>query len=176
MGTYLIINNSTFLERLQESGIISLIAEKGVIMKRTILAISMAIVIATPCFAQEIESDGLFSIEGTEWMRIGVAIQILEPPFISLYHDTVRFTDLSGIIYQDFLVFSVVSEMRYSFMVLQPAIGIGFYGQLIWIAMPSRGSSALFNGPVPPIRFGLNFGFMFKIDDNLLPPEEPDVE
>jgi hypothetical protein len=36
-------------------------------MKKTILAVLIVVMIATPCFAQEVETDGLFSIEGTLW-------------------------------------------------------------------------------------------------------------
>jgi len=36
-------------------------------MKRTITAVLMALMVSTPCFAQEIETDGIFSIEGTRW-------------------------------------------------------------------------------------------------------------
>ena len=43
-------------------------------MKRKILVVLMAVMVATPCLAQEVEPDGLFSIEGTAWQvcRIGI--------------------------------------------------------------------------------------------------------
>ena len=44
---------------------------KGGLMKKTILAVLMVLVIATPCFAEEVEPDGLFSIEGTRWRGCG---------------------------------------------------------------------------------------------------------
>lgn len=36
-------------------------------MKRIILVVLMVIMVATPCFAQELEPEGIFSIEGTVW-------------------------------------------------------------------------------------------------------------
>ena len=36
-------------------------------MKKTILVVLMVLMITTPCFAQEIEPNGIFSIDGTEW-------------------------------------------------------------------------------------------------------------
>jgi hypothetical protein len=37
-------------------------------MKRTILAVLMVVMVATPCLAQELEPEGNFSIEGTRWI------------------------------------------------------------------------------------------------------------
>jgi hypothetical protein len=39
-------------------------------MKKIILAVLMAVMITTPCFAQEVEPEGLFSIEGTSWLIV----------------------------------------------------------------------------------------------------------
>ena len=36
-------------------------------MKKIILAVLMVVMVATPCFAQEVETEGIFSIEGTLW-------------------------------------------------------------------------------------------------------------
>ena len=36
-------------------------------MKKIILVVLMIVMITTPCLAQEIEPNGIFSIEGTEW-------------------------------------------------------------------------------------------------------------
>ena len=36
-------------------------------MKKTILAVLKMLMGATPCFAQEVEPDGLFSISETPW-------------------------------------------------------------------------------------------------------------
>ena len=52
-------------------------------MKKTILAVLMVVMIATPCFAQEVEPDGLFSIEGTKWRVCTILFQTEGRPFIS---------------------------------------------------------------------------------------------
>jgi len=36
-------------------------------MKRTILVMLMVVIIVTPCFAQEIGPEGIFSLHGTKW-------------------------------------------------------------------------------------------------------------
>ena len=161
-------------------------------MKRTILVMLIKL-IATPCFAQEIETDGLFSIEGTEWRCVGVEFKLLpftnSPPMsIELIDETVYFTERSiqtssgniGILqemdtYLDFLVFSVawgVSGINVfwhasddvSFMVLQPTIGVGIFSSIIRLRFPGGGKRIV----------GFGFGFMFKIDDDDWTP--PDVE
>ena len=149
-------------------------------MKKTILVVLIGVMLTTPCFAQEIETDGLFSLEGTEWRRIGVAIQTATPPF-RLIGDTVYFTDRSvqtssgniGILwdednYLDFLVFSVAwggSLFNEAMMILQPAIGVGVFSGLVY-DMPRITS--------PPRLVGVAFGYMFKIGDDDWTP--PDVE
>ena len=148
-------------------------------MKRTILVVLMVAMVATPCLAQEIETEGLFSIEGTTWKCIGVAIQILEPPFISLYNETVIFEDRTvqttsgniGILQYgypplDFLVLSVAGAVLldaafrrdYATMVLQPTIGVGMFSSIIWeVDRYSRGDKKI---------IGFGFGFMFKVGDD----------
>ena len=41
-------------------------------MKKAILIVLMVVFVTTPCFAQEVEPDGLFSIEGTLWNKCGI--------------------------------------------------------------------------------------------------------
>ena len=154
-------------------------------MKRTLLALLMIVMITTPCFAQEIETEGLFSIEGTTWKCIGVAIQILEPPFISLYNETVIFEDRTvqttsgniGILQYgypplDFLVLSVARAVLYegafrrdyATMVLQPTIGVGMFSSIIReVDRYSR---------IDKRFIGFGFGFMFKVDDDDWTPPE----
>jgi hypothetical protein len=43
-------------------------------MKRTILVVLMVALVTTPCLAQEVETDGIFSIEGTLWRVCGIGI------------------------------------------------------------------------------------------------------
>jgi hypothetical protein len=138
-------------------------------MKKTILAVLMAVLIATPCFAQEIETDGLFSIMGTEWRRIGIVFywsgdMITEvPPYIRPIDDTVYFTDQLERYgqYLELGVFTVIWNGLESIMILQPTIGVGmFYGY--------RRRFVYTMGFRFPI--GVEFGFMFKNDDDDLKP------
>jgi hypothetical protein len=69
-------------------------------MKRTILAVMMAVMIATPCFSQEIEPDGLFSIEGTLWKALPIGVQIFPLPGIWDTED-LQFGFFGGEVYPD---------------------------------------------------------------------------
>ena len=40
-------------------------------MKKTIVAVLMVVMLATTCFAQQVEPDGIFTLEGTLWLRLG---------------------------------------------------------------------------------------------------------
>ena len=39
-------------------------------MKKSILVVLMVVMVYAPCLAQEVETDGIFSIEGTQWEAI----------------------------------------------------------------------------------------------------------
>jgi hypothetical protein len=47
-------------------------------MQKITLAVLLLVILATPCSAQEIEPDGIFSIEGTEWNVCRMGIQLIE--------------------------------------------------------------------------------------------------
>lgn len=57
------------------------------IAPQKIFIVLMVVLVSTPCFAQEIEPDGLFLLEETEWSKFGFF------PFITPY-DKVYFTSL----------------------------------------------------------------------------------
>ena len=70
-------------------------------MKRTILVVLMSVVIVTPCFAQEIEPDGLFSIEGTRWgycwLELGMNCRrVLCLPYVGGWCDDMAFYQGTG--------------------------------------------------------------------------------
>lgn len=52
-----------------------------VAMKKTILVVLMAATIGTPCLA-EIEPEGIFSIEETQWKMLPIIMMLLPFPFI----------------------------------------------------------------------------------------------
>ena len=39
-------------------------------MKKIILVVLISVMLATPCFAQEVEPEGMFSLEGTLWVKL----------------------------------------------------------------------------------------------------------
>ena len=53
-------------------------------MKRTILVVLAIVMVATPCLAQEIETDGLFSLHGTLWEALPVGIQLVPFPWFQI--------------------------------------------------------------------------------------------
>jgi len=53
-------------------------------MKKTILVVLMAVMVATPCLAQDIEPEGIFSIEGTAW-GVLILFPLPLPPMGNMY-------------------------------------------------------------------------------------------
>jgi hypothetical protein len=146
-------------------------------MKKAILIVLMLVLVATPCFAQEVETDGLFSIEGTLWVfcSIDIAFSLFVPPFIAIspkcpdeltmgfYQGTVYRCYANGddclpserLGYIEFPLFSIVigpGLLNFELFILQPSgfglhTGIGFH----------------------PL-FGIyRIGAMFKVNDNWTP-------
>ena len=153
-------------------------------MKRTILIILMAVMIATPCLAQEIEPDGMFSLHGTKWNPL-LGIVILPFPWIfpptsddfwayGFYNGEVypRLTSSNVInsFYVDMIVASFfVSRREYltGFPVrsLTTDIGIGIM-QPMGIGMMTLYSKT--EGDLLPF---LTMQLLIKTDDNWIPPD-----
>jgi len=154
--------------------------EEGGVMKKIILVTLMAAMIATPCFAQEVEPDGIISIGGTIWHALPMGVQILPFPFLvsldwkfgfydgevcNFYsvgecwgHDYSFYIDmLVCSIFGAFDVGSGVSgPTTWYFGILQP-IGIGIVVEYV--------------GPgFSPERY-LKIGLLMKTDNNWEPPE-----
>jgi len=147
-------------------------------MKRTILLVLMAALIATPCLAQEVEIDGMFSIEETKWRVCWILITSVFPPFIFMgcemefgfYQGTAyRITkegecSLYNFSYIDSPVVSTAYTIDFTdglfieLAIMQP-IGFGVYTLLAY------GTSSY----SPSRVFGVAIGTMFKIDDNWTP-------
>ena len=147
-------------------------------MRRTILGIIIVLLITTPCLAQEIEPEGLFSIEGTQWQSLPIWIQILPFPWLQIYEFSIGFYGgkiyrypSSGFIYESFyLDMLVASIFRYKesdhsffayydgthFGILQP-IGVG--------VMIVSGRNLNF---IPV----LGVMILIKVEDDWTPPEE----
>ena len=131
-------------------------------MKKTILVVLMAVMVATPCLAQEIETDGLFSIEGTLWgycvIRFGIVNYGGWLPFIvpncenmGFYQGTVYSCNQDGSCgklthysYIDSPLVSIVYDEQWNisrsniyvvYGILQPG-GFGVYTQFAWGSGP----------------------------------------
>ena len=149
-------------------------------MRKTILLVLALVVIATPCFAQEVEPDGIFSIEGTSWESLLGTLMIFPFPWLELsgwynvgFYDNgvypFAYPDPSeNAFYVDTPALSIYMDYRESrgyntsyraiyFGILQP-IGIG----VVTIYMTN---SLL---PIPSIYIMI----LIKADDNWSPPEE----
>jgi len=131
-----------------------------------------AVMVATPCFAQEVEPDGLFSIEGTEWQAL-IGMQIFPLPWIwearGLYFHFYGGEVSPGMnesFYIDMLVCSIFwgydrmgaggGSDKWYYGILQPG-GIG-----IVFERTSR------IHPTTPI---INTALLIKTQDNWVPPE-----
>ena len=156
-------------------------------MKQAILAVLMLMLITTPCLAQEVEPDGMFSIEGTRWRVCQIFFQT-KRPIISLqcerdlafYNDSVYsctcpatcriYPFLQYII--DTPIVGVTWEVHagcgvwgspfcmvgYQVAVMQP-FGLGIHS----IAELGFAGESLFAA------YGI--GIMFKVEDDWTPPE-----
>ena len=141
-------------------------------MKKTISVVLLALIVTTPCFAHEVEPEGIFSIEGTLWQTLPTGVQILpSPSLVSLdwglgfYEGDVYVggnPQVDEFLYLDLLVCSVFW-----------ARGGG----------PPIAPSVMYAGILQPIGIGIvvewqktydymNIGFLVKTDDNWTPPED----
>ena len=140
-------------------------------MKKTILVILIAVMISTPCLAQEVEPDGIFSLHGTVWQEyLGITILPIpgpgfDPTGNERYFYGGRVYNSWGSYmgsYVDLLAFSF--SFSYYFLIYEigiwfPAVGIG-----------TSIEGGLFHGIFPYLRINL----FNKIEDNWVPEETID--
>jgi hypothetical protein len=152
-------------------------------MKKTILAVLMVVMFTTPCFAQEVETDGQFSIEGTLWRACNIIFITLPSGVVTgctlmgFHQDAVyfctettecnsypRFTYIdSPLISIVFNTMFEVSSVGFELYILQP-IGFGvFMGSAFGWEDPSSASQVFL--------FAARAGILFKVNDNWTPPE-----
>ena len=131
-------------------------------MKKTILVMLMAVMIATPCLAQEIEPEGIFSVHGTIWQQY---LQITILPIPSIHSTDFKRHFYGGRVYDHDEVYTR------GFYVDLLAVSFSFYfspwGNEIGIMLPAigRGISmefALAHFLIPFLQITL----YNKIDDN----------
>jgi len=142
-------------------------------MKKVILVLLMTIMIATPCLAQEVEPEGFFSIEGTEWEALPMGVQIL--PFPSLEPlDNSEFGFYDGEVYPwiynySFYIDMLVCSIFWAIDI--PTIGGGSITRSFGILQPTGVGLVFENGlnnrRLPTLKIGL----LIKTSDNWTPPE-----
>jgi hypothetical protein len=134
-------------------------------VKKIIFAI-MAVMVATPCLAQEIEPEGMLSIEGTRWIMIPsqgfgsyyVGFYQRKAYFLSDNGATVSCSISTESFYVDLLVVSLFIDNTSNELV--------YYG----ILQP-MGFGILIFYDKPPNPF-LGFVVLIKVDNNWKPPPE----
>ena len=153
-------------------------------MKKTILALLMAVMLATPCFAQDVEPEGMFSIEGTLWRLCHVTVSVpyfyigcyeWEMGFYQGYYSQTPIAaytcDKGGIDCQEDPFLSVINlgvvsilwetslsnnNWTYFLAILQP-FGLGLYSRMR-LRLGFSGFPTFYE-----------IGIMFKVDDNWTP-------
>jgi hypothetical protein len=147
-------------------------------MNKIILVVLMAVMIASPCFAQEVEPEGIFSIEGTKWQALPIGLQMFPLPWIWVT-DNLEFGFYRGEIFTG----QHDSAMYYSFYIDMLACSIfkGVY------RLPLAGGDIWYYGIVQPIGIGMvavsetcyycpipailiRVGILIKTEDDWAPP------
>ena len=149
-------------------------------MKRTILAVLMLALVSSPCFAQEVEPEGIFSLEGTLW-RFGTAITFYTRfPFFQItnsdselgFHQETVYRcsgDNCDVVTRASYINSPVLSIVYFFNVIE-------FGLIIMQPI-GLGISTSFGALFPITGFYYSISLIYKIDDNWSPPEdEPPTE
>ena len=155
-------------------------------MRKSILTVTMVLVFATPCLAQGIEPEGLFSIEGTLWQAFPIYLTIFPFPWIGYnpdyhfgfnggelyegYKYDLRPSRYTDVFYMDIPMFSIFFTylptsthqmtgcIAEYFGVMQPTIGMG---------MLTVFGCTIYYTPATDI------ALLIKIDNNWTPSEIP---
>jgi hypothetical protein len=147
-------------------------------MKKIILVVLMVLLVSTPCFAQEVEPEGIISVEGTNWQTILVWTILPIPHFVpagtsigfsgGVVYPCHCIGNVTNSVYYDMMVASFfmynaisttpgsLSDSEVGFGILQPALGLGFMTAVQPLI------------PIPIVIMAL----LIKTDDNWTPPSE----
>ena len=143
-------------------------------MKRTILAVLIVAMIATPCFAQKIEPDGLFSIEGTLWNVCRIGIKSRPPYFYPPECNSMGFHN--GNLYSCYETGCSDAYSR-GFYIDSPVLSIAFNppGLDLYVMQPTSGIGLYLHsgcGGGYGVTCYFLIGMMLKVENNWAPPEE----
>ena len=124
-------------------------------MKRTVLVVLMVALVSTPCLAQEIKPDGIFSLHGTTWLLItSYPAKMVHARYLGFYEGKVFWS-------RDSARWDECQDVYPSFYVDLLAISYSTY------KMGGGGGAELFWGIMSPLGFGV--GFMIEVMGALKP-------
>ena len=151
---------------------------KGGIMKKTALVVLMTVMIGTPCLAQEIEPEGIFSIEETVWQALPIAWQIFPLPWIEFNYDLAFgfyggevYPDLQPVdqsFYRDLLVYSIFGTAYSMSNNLGPVTTSAYFGILQPIGIGTVIVSTYQCSPLPLPT--ISIALLVKAADTWIPP------
>jgi len=143
-------------------------------MKKTILVILVAVMVATPCLAQEVEPEGIFTIGGTIWEALPMGIQIFPFPSPQPMYNS-EFGFYGGIVYPwkynySFYIDMLVCSIFWAYDV--PTVGNGSISWSFGILQPiGIGIVVEYDGPNYNRLASLKIGLLSKTDNNWTPPD-----
>jgi len=145
-------------------------------MKRTILVALIVAMIVTPCLAQEVEPEGIFSLHGTKWNSLAAIVILPFPWLFSPY-----FSGYTGLGFYDKEVYPSLSyDFVWSFYVDMIVASVFVYHK----AVPRGSSEQIGFGFMQPIGIGMMIEYdhhyrsldmlttwlLIKTNDNWTPP------
>ena len=162
-------------------------------MRRIILGIVIVLMLSTPCLAQEIEPERLFSFHGTRWLRCYMSVQIpmgfgeevdfyigCDDHSVGYYKGKVFTCDLEGVdcIYHEKRKYPTRVFIDYVFKPPTQFYGERAFGLVVRIILPigfgfETGFHRLYEKPTGWITYnylGYFTGLYFKIDNNWIAP------
>ena len=150
-------------------------------MKRTILVALIAVMVATPCLAQEIEPDGMFSIEGTLW-RFGPIINCTISPLLLLPFFAIEEHTYTMVFHQGKVYWCNETECRndnnYTY-INTPVLSVAYYNsqrlqQLDLMVMQPTGFGLVtgYRRTKGGYALELYIGIMFKVDNDWSPYDQ----
>jgi len=143
-------------------------------MRKTIIVALMVLLVSTPCFAQEVEPEGLFSIDGTQW-EVHAIYNTHLILFIYMMHQ-INFHDGKAYLCTDTEEGCPLDPSPDVTIIDTPVLSIalavspnGSVG--IYLMQPIGLGVFAFSTP-DPLTVGYGIGIMFKTEDNWEPPSE----
>jgi hypothetical protein len=145
----------------------------------------LAVMVVTPCFAQEVETDGLFSIDGTLWNIFRIEISITEKkPYLSLpefhsnkigfYQNKVYTCNENWCSHDQHMAYIDTPVVSIAYYVPpNPFIGYSCVMQPVGVGVVIMRSLYTEGRPPHPTYRVLDYsmGIMFKVENNWIPEE-----